>query len=45
MDSIEQILDKLQTVYDAAVGRLREDVIAYGRNREVPPRNSSRSSG
>ena len=37
MDSIEQILDKLQNVYDAAVGRLRDDVIAFGRDRELPP--------
>ncbi|MBX7457577.1 AMP nucleosidase [Qipengyuania sp. 1NDH17] len=37
MDSIEQILDKLQTVYDAATTRLRDDVIAFGRERETPP--------
>ena len=37
MDSIEQILDKLQNVYDAAVTRLRDDVIAFGRERETPP--------
>ena len=36
MESIEHILDKLETLYDAAVDRLRADVIAFGRNREVP---------
>ena len=37
MESIDQILDKLETVYEAAVRRLRDDVIAYGRERLVPP--------
>ena len=37
MESIDQILDKLETVYEAAVRRLRDDVIAYGRERHVPP--------
>ncbi|MBT8427457.1 MAG: AMP nucleosidase [Erythrobacter sp.] len=37
MDTIEQILDKLQTVYDAATARLRDDVIAFGRDRTLPP--------
>ena len=36
MDSIDTILDKLETVYDAAVARLRDDVIAFGRERTVP---------
>ena len=36
METIDQILDKLESVYDAAVRRLRDDVIAYGREREVP---------
>ena len=38
METIDQSLDKLQSVYDAAVERLREDVIAFGRTREVPSR-------
>ncbi len=37
MESIDQILDKIETLYDAAVERLRDDVIAFGRNRELPP--------
>ncbi|MCV0381950.1 MAG: AMP nucleosidase [Erythrobacter sp.] len=36
MDSIDSILDKVEKVYDAAVERLREDVIAFGRDRTVP---------
>ncbi|WP_282098286.1 AMP nucleosidase [Qipengyuania xiapuensis] len=36
MDTIEQTLDKLQAVYDAAVSRLRDDVIAFGRSRDLP---------
>ena len=36
MDSIEQTLDRLEKIYDAAVERLREDVIAFGREREIP---------
>jgi len=36
LETIDQILDKLESVYDAAVRRLRDDVIAYGREREVP---------
>ncbi|WP_375290802.1 AMP nucleosidase [Qipengyuania sp.] len=37
MESIETSLDKLQSVYDAAVQRLREDVLAYGRDKSLPP--------
>ncbi|MBU0669234.1 MAG: AMP nucleosidase, partial [Alphaproteobacteria bacterium] len=37
MESIDQILDKLQSVYDAAVERLRSDVMAFGRDRTLPP--------
>ncbi len=36
MESTTQILDKLESTYDAAVARLREDVIAFGRTRDVP---------
>ena len=36
MESIEQTLDRLEKIYDAAVERLREDVIAFGRERELP---------
>ncbi len=36
MDSIDTILDKLESVYDAAVARLRADVIAFGRDRTIP---------
>ena len=36
LETIDQILDKLESVYDAAVRRLRDDVIAFGREREVP---------
>lgn len=37
MNSIDTILDNLQSTYDAAVERLRADVIAFGRNRSLPP--------
>jgi AMP nucleosidase len=37
MDSIDTILDKLEDLHTAAVGRLREDVIAFGRDRSLPP--------
>ena len=37
MESIDQILDKLEELHTAAVGRLREDVIAFGRDRTLPP--------
>ena len=36
MESIEQTLDRLESIYDAAVERLRADVIAFGRERELP---------
>ena len=36
METIETILDKLELVYDAAVARLREDVMAFGHDRSVP---------
>jgi len=36
MESIEQTLDRLEKIYDAAVARLREDVIAFGRERILP---------
>ena len=36
MESIESTLDKLQAVYDAAVHRLRDDVLAYGRDKTLP---------
>ena len=38
MENIDQILDKLQFTYDAAVERLRDDVIAFARTRDVPSR-------
>lgn len=37
MELIDQILSKLESVYEAAVHRLREDVIAFGRDRTLPP--------
>ena len=37
MNSIDAILDTLQSVHDAAVTRLRDDVIAFGRDRSLPP--------
>ncbi|GMM93076.1 AMP nucleosidase [Qipengyuania sp. MTN3-11] len=37
MDSIDTILDRVEKIYDAAVERLREDVIAFGRDRTLPP--------
>ncbi len=36
MESIEQMLDRIEKIYDAAVERLREDVIAFGRDRDLP---------
>ena len=36
MQNIDQILDRIETIYEAAVDRLREDVIAFGRSRELP---------
>jgi AMP nucleosidase len=36
MESIDHILDRLEKTYDAAVERLREDVIAFGRTRDLP---------
>ncbi|WP_282098631.1 AMP nucleosidase [Qipengyuania proteolytica] len=36
METISQILDRIESIYDAAVSRLREDVIAFGRSRELP---------
>ncbi len=36
MESIDTILDKLETVYDAAVERLREDVLAFGSENRLP---------
>ncbi|PZT90051.1 MAG: AMP nucleosidase [Citromicrobium sp.] len=36
METNDRILDRLETVYDAAVQRLREDVIAFGRDRSLP---------
>ncbi len=37
MESIEKIIDELETLYNAAVGRLRADVIAFGRDGTLPP--------
>ena len=37
MNSIDTILDKLEELHEAAVKRLRTDVIAFGRNRSLPP--------
>ena len=37
MNSIDTILDKLEEDHAAAVGRLREDVLAFGRDRGLPP--------
>ncbi|MBL8657562.1 MAG: AMP nucleosidase [Altererythrobacter sp.] len=36
MDSIDTIIDKLETIHTAAVARLREDVLAFGRDRKLP---------
>src|SRR5688500_5874017 len=36
MDSIDTVLDKLAELHAASVGRLREDVIAFGRDRKLP---------
>ena len=36
MDDIPQILDRIESIYDAAVERLREDVMAFGATRELP---------
>ncbi len=36
MNSIDSILDQLQTVYQGAVTTLREDVIAFGRDGTLP---------
>ena len=36
MDPAGTIIDKLQTLYDASIERLREDVVAFGRDRAVP---------
>ena len=37
MESIEKIIDELERLYDAAVERLRADVIAFGRDGTLPP--------
>ncbi len=37
MDSIDTVLDKLQATHAAAVSRLRDDVLAFGRDRTLPP--------
>lgn len=37
MESITTILDELKALHDASVARLREDVIAFGRDRSLPP--------
>ena len=37
MKSIDTILDKLEELHGAAVARLRADVIAFGRDRSLPP--------
>lgn len=37
MESIEKIIDELETLYTAAVERLRGDVIAFGRDGTLPP--------
>ncbi len=37
MESIEKIIDELEALYNAAVGRLRADVIAFGRDGTLPP--------
>jgi AMP nucleosidase len=37
MDTIDTTLDKLTDLHDAAVARLRDDVIAFGRDRTRPP--------
>ena len=36
METTDHILDKLQSIYDAAVERLRGDVMAFGRDRSLP---------
>ena len=36
MSTIDTILDQLQNTYDAAVQRLRQDVMAFGRDQTVP---------
>ena len=37
MESIDSVLDKLEELHTASVLRLREDVIAFGRDRSLPP--------
>ena len=37
MTSIDAVLDHLEALHEAAVGRLRADVIAFGRTRKRPP--------
>ena len=37
MQSIDAVLDTLATIHEAAVSRLREDVLAFGRDRGLPP--------
>jgi len=37
MESIDTIIDELDTLYTAAVDRLRTDVIAFGRDGTLPP--------
>ncbi|MEW4447756.1 AMP nucleosidase [Qipengyuania sp. JC766] len=37
MDEIPTLLDKLETLYDASIERLRDDVMAFGRDRTLPP--------
>ncbi len=37
MESIDSVLDKLEELHTASVARLRADVIAYGRDRSLPP--------
>jgi AMP nucleosidase len=42
MDSIDTILDRLEEGHAAAVARLREDVLAFGRDRSLPPEGRRR---
>lgn len=37
METIDSVLDRLEELHSASVARLREDVIAFGRDRSLPP--------
>ena len=37
METIDSVLDRLEELHSASVARLRKDVIAFGRDRSLPP--------